>query len=96
MKTRIGFVSNSSSSSFIIHRSVIGEEWHNVIRKLYDIVQQEMIDNEYKDEFDVSWGESGENYDVQNDYLFVETYNAPEEVRKIIREYKDKAYNYYG
>lgn len=90
MKIRTGFVSNSSSSSFIIHRGVmLNGDWDRIIQKLEAIVFQERTEDGYI----LSWGDSGETFDVQNNYLFVETYHAPVEVRELIAPYLEKAYN---
>ena len=84
MKIRKGFVSNSSSSSFVIAKQVVGNEAYEEIKKvLYEL--DDTVDNDY------SWGESGKTWDEQNNYLIIETHRAPEEVVNMVSKYKDKA-----
>ena len=65
------------------------EEWYSLIDNLYKVVERQMIEKGTVYEEDLHWGESGETYDIQSDYLLVETYNAPEEVINLIKDYKD-------
>lgn len=70
-KIRCCFVSNSSSSSFIIHSSAFSskDEYYKAIDALDKLVDT-LSDNDYGEE----WGENGRNYSVSGDYLFIETY----------------------
>jgi hypothetical protein len=79
MKTRTGFVSNSSSSSFILHRKALDKE------KWFD----EIIEKLNKVESDYAWNDSGETFSVDNDYLLVGISNAPSKVREILKPVAD-------
>lgn len=68
MKNRDGFVSNSSSSSFIVHKLVIGETNFN---KLIDFLTKLEKSEDYEDLY--SWGDSGETWFIKNDYIYIET-----------------------
>jgi hypothetical protein len=83
MKIRKGFVSNSSSSSFIIAKAVIGEEEYN---KLFNLLER--LDCQDEDE---SWGDSGQTWSAENGYLLIEVNNAPDEARNAVYKYRDKA-----
>lgn len=67
MKIRNGFVSNSSSSSFIIHRSELADSPLEEILKLYE------------DETE-SWNDQGICYEEENGYLHIGTHYAPPDV----------------
>ncbi len=60
MKNRDGFVSNSSSSSFIVHKLVIGETNFN---KLIDFLTKLEKSEDYEDLY--SWGDSGETWFIK-------------------------------
>lgn len=68
MKDRVSFVSNSSSSSFIVHKSLIGTENFN---KLVDYLNK--IEDETRDELG-DWGDRGGTFERNGDWLYVETY----------------------
>lgn len=78
MKIRNGFVSNSSSTSFIVHKSDV-REWDEFIKK---ITQAE---EDYK--------HSGENanyeffVNIQGNYIAIEMYGSPNSVEKAIEEH---------
>ena len=59
MKIRNGFVSNSSSSSFIIHRSYINEKQIKELNNLYDdlVAKEELYDD------------AGEIFSIENNYI---------------------------
>ena len=66
MKIRNGFVSNSSSSSFIIHRSYINEKQIKELSKLYDdlVAKEELYD------------EQGENFSIEDNYISFNAYGG--------------------
>lgn len=71
MKIRHCFVSNSSSSSFVVHKSEFESPKHfnDVMKELHSL-EEELKDSEYKG----SWGENGRTWDTENGYLCIETY----------------------
>lgn len=93
MKIRNGFVSNSSSSSFIIYKGAIGEEAFN---NLVEVCRKAEEKEREETSWSPSWGDSGETYGVENDYIYVETHRAPESVRKLAWSFSKKAYHYEG
>lgn len=70
-KVRFGFVSNSSSSSYIIHKSEFPSEevFQEVINELRKL--EITLNN---DETLGEWGDSGRTFDYNQNYLMVETY----------------------
>ena len=70
-KVRFGFVSNSSSSSYIIHKSEFPSEeiFNKVIESLRNL-KRDLDDEETLGE----WGDSGRTFDYNQNYLMVETY----------------------
>jgi hypothetical protein len=72
MKTRNGFVSNSSSSSFIIRKENLTEEQkymiHNHYKAAYELVKEQEIDDfQYCNEYD-SW-----SIDESEKYIYAST-----------------------
>ena len=74
------FVSNSSSSSFIVHKLDIGEDKFNKLSNFF-------IDN-FPYNSDPSeeeyWGDSGITYSIDKNFIVVETFHAPREVHKAL------------
>jgi len=83
MKIRNGFVSNSSSSSFILHKSDLGEEGFN---KLVDEIEDYLEKNNDEDGDDLRYV-----MEVVNDYLILNfDEELPEEIRYGIEEIQKK------
>jgi hypothetical protein len=77
MKVRTGFVSNSSSSSYVIHKSEFPSEesFRQVIKEIAN-KEDYLKDNYY-------WGYEGIDFAVENGYLFLETHYVYNEIEKI-------------
>lgn len=86
MKIRNGFVSNSSSSSFIIHKSAFknSKDWDEFIDRLNEIKTNEKKSSDY---WDNSWGDSGNTFTTNKNFVIVEAMHAPEEVHSLLDEY---------
>ena len=67
MKIRNGFVSNSSSSSFVIWTKEVPQE---TMKKLLDKLKEMKNDEEIGD----SWGDSGKSFYMKGYFLEIETY----------------------
>ena len=66
MKIRDGFVSNSSSSSFIIHKSFLTDKQYLHLTAWLNEMEEELEQFSY---------ESGRTWSRENDYIFIETYD---------------------
>lgn len=87
MKIRQGHVSNSSSSSYIVHSSAIGKDnFNKLISFLQEYVKTHSTEGDW-----MYWGESYKTFEVQDQYLLVELFHAPEEVYKTFRKYVDNS-----
>ena len=78
-KVRFGFVSNSSSSSYIIHKSEFPSEeiFNRVIEELW-VLEKDLYDDENLGE----WGDSERTFDQDGNYLMVETYYVYDHIHK--------------
>lgn len=95
MKIRAGFVSNSSSSSFIIHKSA----FETNTKRLEFINTLENIIIKTKDEYGGSWNDCGQTYSLNGDFILVGTHYAPDEVFDACDKFisnKDSVYRIEG
>lgn len=84
MKIRNGFVSNSSSSSFIVHNSAF--ESQNQLAEF--IKELTLIEKKFVDENGYSsWGEFDKTFNIEGNFIEIETYSAPVELFEILRKY---------
>lgn len=91
MKVRTCFVSNSSSSSFVIHLpSVMPSEKqrHDFMNELDRLREKDRDDGESS-----SWGDSGETYYLEGNMLFIEMNHCPEWVNKLFVDYNLDPYS---
>ena len=77
MKIRTGFVSNSSSSSFIVYTGNMSREQ---IKQLEDTLEEIRIEmnKEYDEDYNASWGESEQTWSKEGrNFYIIETYYLP-------------------
>ena len=87
MKIRSGFVSNSSSSSFIVFT---GNMKPKEIEKLEEFLEE--IEEELGDEAE-GWGESGRTWEQKGNFFIIETYYLNSDVTdEIIRLVPEGSY----
>lgn len=80
MKVRNGFVSNSSSSSFIVHESSLSKEQiKKLIIYLYDLERVYEAGGSY-----IDWSGDGFNYIVENGFFIIGDWYISDEERKEI------------
>ena len=93
MKIRSGFVSNSSSSSFIIYTGNMSlENKKGLINYLNDLLS----DAESGDDEDLTeeWGDSGRNFEINGNFIDIETYYLKQDVLKKIFSFVPKGDSY--
>lgn len=84
MKIRAGFVSNSSSSSFIIHKSAFATDK----ARLEFIEKLIKIEKDNREEYaSIGWNDCYETYDVNGDFILIGTHYAPPEVFQLCNDY---------
>lgn len=93
MKIRNGFVSNSSSSSFIMHASVFktAEEEKEFFDVLKKAVQEEAKTYSCSPK-EVSWGDKGTFYKKGN-MIVIELFAAPENVLGVVERFAKRSPN---
>lgn len=78
MKVRIGFVSNSSSSSFVIHRSYLTDEQVKVLQQKYGELSNSDRTKDY------IYDDNGVDFTVEKNYIHFNAYCSPEEWQDLI------------
>lgn len=75
MKIRNGFVSNSSSSSFVVHVSTIGDvNFKKLINKLS--IYRDKTENNKEYLCNGGWGESGRTFYEDKGYVIIEHHDV--------------------
>lgn len=77
MKRRNGFVSNSSSSSFVIYKKLMTEEQIKGLKQFYARMQEEHGD---------CLGDSYKTFRDDGKYIMGETYYIYDEFQKVVEE----------
>jgi hypothetical protein len=92
MKTRQGFVSNSSSSSFVIAKAYMTKEQITGLREGLKKIRtsgdvsfnEEHGEDEDYDNKEESWGESGRTWEETSHYFRVETYYVYRQINNLM------------
>jgi len=93
MKIRNGFVSNSSSSSFVIHKSYLTEEQVKKMKEVYNRLKDSDQTEDY------IYDDNGAYFDIEPNYIKFNAYNAPKEWHDLIESLnlpKDAIYRDYN
>lgn len=92
MKIRSGFVSNSSSSSFVIHTSAFDTPEEE--KEFLETLERAVIETakEHGEPIErVAWGEDGGTFYKKGNMIYVQTYYAPDSVQKLYDKYWKKS-----
>ena len=84
MKTRQGFVSNSSSSSFIVAKAYMTEKQIEGLREGLRLVTTGNNDDEDYDNKNEEWGENGRTWRETSHYFYVETYYVYRQIDELL------------
>jgi hypothetical protein len=88
MKFRTGFVSNSSSSSFVIAKAYLNTEQMKGLRAgLKAITMSDNMDPD-DDCLDEGWGDSGRTWEEQGEYFFIEYNYVYEQISDLFKKLK--------
>jgi len=83
VKTRHCFVSNSSSSSFVVHESQFESPKHfNDVMEELDALEKELKGTEYEG----NWGDNGRTWDTENGYILVETNYVYSKIKEAFKQ----------
>ena len=84
MKTRSGFISNSSSCSFVIHRSYLTDTQIKKMETLYD----KLTSDEAQESENFIYDENGTYFRVEKNYIGFNAYSTPKEWDDLIKSLK--------
>ncbi len=84
MKIRQGFVSNSSSSSFIIAKAYLSSAQENGLRDaLTELLQKGRQEYDLSEGIEPQWGENEATWSEEGKYFFIETYYVYNDIKDI-------------
>jgi hypothetical protein len=86
MKTRQGFVSNSSSSSFVICEKLLTKK--QVEGLILGLAEVGKFHPDHPEEEYDQWGETGETWYRSNGYFFIETFYVRHQIDDLFEKLK--------